>query len=1560
MASRSAFGFRSAKQSAKAESKEKVPVGPPSRPPIAASAVNTSKMPMHSASFFLRRKHSQPKVDPSPSNVATISHTSASKQQSSTHVATTRSEPATRTIPEPIRNAGLGISTPNQPTRISAPKSGKQVRNILRRKAPIEQRARYARTDSSASSYEQTPSENQIQTVSCPGAYEDAFPGSVFGITVPAVSSTPALGQSSELATSSSRMASYNTHNTPEALATQNLPPPTPTFADSGSSVPRSESPGAFSRTSTPTSMSSQSPGVPTPIKAPTSRKQLSPTRSRPPVTRRKFPGIALQENSNLSRSRGLTAVRESLTSSSSSSTVKGAERRDGSQARSVSNRSTPIPPSPPVRKSSMRLGPPLLEDYSRRQDILTNAPELLSKDAMGLQRPHGELYAAQNDLYHQNWPKTPPPRPSREGTPSLDLDDILQGTRTRKTLDRDTSSSEKAVVTNSSRTALGRFPSNASSVSARPSRMASPNPVAISNLPLTHSEAVRPQALPSVETSVEHVRSAKDPSPLSASSSKSSSRFGIFTKRTRSPLDTAAYETSEKLKKGPAAGTGHEGYGKYARRGRSGSISTSASRGRSTSTNSAGRTTLSRKSSFASKDGHEMDEFTRERLAPVVMTGHARIVDSRTSGSKHHPTSSGESVAATTSSEIPSATGAPLSQQMHMRGEPPGRGTASIHHLRRDHRRLPDRKDNQEHRFEQQGRGYMDSSYQEPTLAARRSAHRLQCGKEVEIMKIPAPIDTRAIAVSPTVENHDHLQSILVRTNNTPQFQDKIPEGQANDWIKSQEPGRLARSRSPRKWAFFQRAQASPRKPVEHIVPPLSNDQSIFRELPATVSSLPESRSVAFYALLDGSEHEDSKQSDAIQAAERDQLDTVYSGVPTLSAHEPPSQPDHRISTLLPSPSSLNAEFPQSQGPLSPSVVLRPHDAITIATSEARPLPLPVPKKPRLQQVGRIPRVVSKRDRPHKPPPQSFSRPFARRPTMFNEPPSTAQESRAREDVARPHLGIQTEVIPSDAWGNQDSAKPASAPVQPSENFYGTDKHEFLAFPSRIGSELSGSSSSGILSLIGTTAVVPEPGTAPDEDEVWNEYNEFLDTVESPAPLAEESKDPLDTILRKKGWAPEPLQIRKASLGTGLSNSPEEKVSATYSGVSAPTGPLPMPPDQSMLYTSRPSAASMTISDQLPEHDNRNKPNAVTRRPSLSSSSRYSTSSIESDPDSLAGREDGQEKTIVPPVAVKIQSGPNIQSTLRFDALMTSRWLSFDRVLFSPALVEAKQYQKNRVLVLDGLGNDDWSFYCAETYPHVDVFNLSPKSASSQQIGALQLPKNYRQVQHVDLRKQFPFETGYFTAAVFRFPAATSEDAYLNSILECMRVLRPGGYLEMSILDINMVNMGNRAKRVLHELKYRMRVSQPEVALKPLSVTLQRMVKQSGFKDLNRCVVSVPVAGRVSRSWSRSGSLDKNSGTLGDLHKEASGKEHGGFTNSLATVGRWWFTRCYEMIILPYGDLERSIWNDEELLEECEKRETGLKLLLCYAQKPADPKSPLGSNSKTTEDVRFQPLITT
>ena len=1528
MASRGAFGFRSAKQSENTTQKGELRMGAPRRSSITSETSNISK-PASQSSFFSRSK-SRAKAESSVSKASSIP---LGKLQSSAKATPITNEPLSREMAASLRNQGLGISTVNQISTAQILKTGKQGRNVLRRKAPLDRRAG---TESSASSYEPTSSQPLLETASSPEGYRDPFAGSVLGISVPPVSTASApyqfrtMGPSSELATSSSRMAIFNTRKIPQSTSTPSFPPPTPSYAhDSGSSTRRSESPGAFSRTSTPTSMSSQSPGLGTPVKPPLRMRQASsPTRSRPPVTRRKFPGVTQQEDIH---TRGLTAVRESATSSSSSSTVKAPERREASQARSTSDHSTPLSASPPIRQSSIRR----ITHNDPPSSILDLSAQR-GRTHTGLQRdaPFGSTSDAIPQLTRY---RTPPPRPSREGTPRLDdhfeQNQVIHtrlpalqttGFKTRSSLDKDRPSGEgKPGAPHSTRAALERSTSNASSISSKPSRMPSPSLLTTGDSSTGPIESSRTQASPSIITEFGGSRANTDPSPMSAGSTKSSSRFGLFTRRTRSPLEATPYETAEAAaRKGPAAGTGHEGYGRYARRGRSGSASTSASRGRSTSTNSAGRTPTSRKSSFTSRDEPEMDDFLRDRLAPVIMTGGARVVDRPSLGPAFIHSSRGNTMVAHASSE--NLRSRAPSQKAHPRSQTSSTEPTNTHLLRRDHRRLPHRQDNPEYTFEQQQKQNLSTFNGAPTLADRRSVHRSQVsGTEATPVRLPAPIDTRAVGAPLSVNRQDNVD-LQLRTD----VSDDIHEGHEGNWLKSRKTRK--RSRSPRKWNFFQRTQASPRIAPDSILSRPEDDQLGVRELPAAVPRLPDSRSVAFYQLLDGSEQASLDQGEASQRAE-----SIYNSMPgTANSQEALERHDHRLSLLLPSPPNLSAEFSNSSTPPSSGTLLRQPDV----TAQVIPAPIGEPKKPRLQQVGRIPRVISKRDREHKPPPQSFSRPFARRPTATME----ISQEKDMGKVGESPLSAQTETIPSHPWGTQDATKPASGSSRPVEEFSGTEK-EFLAFPPRIGSEVSASSSSAILTFAPITAVVPRPGTAPDDDEVWNEYNEFLDTVEpSPAPLSNESQNPLEKSPRTIEWAPAPLQIMKEP---SVADSPEQTSLMSYLPSAAPTKPLPSPPDRSKLLSADFPSTPNTISDLLAGYGDRNRTSGVSNRQSRSTTSRYSTSSIETDADSLAGRENSQ-RTITPQ---GVNPSLGAQSSLRFNALMTSRWLSFDRVLFSPAHTEVGN---GRVLVLDGLRNDDWSFYCAETYEDAGIFNLSPTPSRPQaQTSALQLPTNHRQIHHTNLGNRFPFPPGFFSAVVLRFPAVTSESAYLNATTECMRVLRPGGYLEMIVLDLDMFNMGNKARKALRELKLRMQVASPGVSLKPLSDYLQKMVKRSGFDNLNRCVVNVPVAGPVNTS--RSGSFDGNSKSLEDLRKESSGKGDGGLAKSLPTVGRWWFTRCYETVSMPYDDMERSIWNDKALLDECEKRETGFKLLLCYAQKPMNPYSRSGSPHKTAKCIR-------
>ncbi|KAL8947735.1 MAG: hypothetical protein Q9222_006019 [Ikaeria aurantiellina] len=1463
-------------------------------------------MPSSSTSWFSLGKRKQTTASfpliptsPTPSRLPQLS-------SKASDIRSTRSEPLGRTRQTPYQGSGLGITAPvpSAPTVVSENEGRRH--NVLRRKPPtISSRNHYARTEPTGDLVHQEDLRSQ-DYVSAPDVHSDSHSGDVFGVALPEVAVSASYlptrsAEQSHQATSSSRMASYNAHRAPKTPTPQLMPPLAPSFAtSSGSSTRRSESPGSFSRTSTPTSISSYSPGIPVTSKSPLRPRQLSPTRSRPPVTRNR-PGNNAKQEMGAVESQGLSAVQELATSSSSSDTARGYEqssiRSPGTQA---SSQRPIIPASSPGN-----------HNMDRRIPIPAASNSSLSN----------------HDSYSQvafsasNYPsKTPPLRPSREGTPRLE-DVVLPspiirsnlsrlkttGHKRRESLEKPIPGfSHKPEATPSRQSRLERSATQASIASARSSRLPSSNPAGAAS----RTWPVESSRSKVTTQSSSHSRpryDKREPSSDRTTSRKSPSRFGLFSRRA-SPVRSVTTENTEKtVKKGPAAGTGHEGYGKYARRGRSGSTSTSGSRGRSTSSNgttsSVGRTPQSRSSSFTSREEPEMDDFLRERLSPVIISG-GRVTNDRNSGMELHRTTSGASDASILSSDDSS-----------LRGLQGDSSTSS----RQASRGLP--------------RGQEDlrspAMAGRPTLATRRSLHRSRNFQEEEPLRVPAPINTRTIAPSPAMNSRGTLHSAALTSGSSLRLSDDISEGREGNWLKSRKSEKS--TKSPSKWNFFQRATAAQKKTSSRRA---SIDKERPQALQVAVTSLPQARSVAHYAMLDRNGQEIDDPEGLVPSLE-DINNTFVTDSPAPSTSRIPAsrRQEHKQSMLLPSPPTLTSEFTNTREHLSPDHRFRQPPPVSQAPRE-----IPKPAESRLQQIGRIPRVISKRDRPHKPPPQSFSRPFVR--GQPSEPNSLTDDgySQKASDSDRPILGIQTERIPFDPWGEQDSAKPASAPARPQAQPPDQGHEEFLIFPQRHNSELSGSSSSGAMSF-----VVAPPGAkkstsmAQDDEEVWNEYDDFLDHVESPAPLP---ADPFNVAHKNSSpsrnqMAPAPLRIRKdSSTSSTHSNAAQELPPMT----AAPTSALPSPPPMMSLLSPNMASSPMSFSDFIAGYGDRNRGSAVSKRQSSISGSRYSQASVQS----AISEADQKRHTQI--MAEKTRNSSGSQSNLRFSALMTSRWLSFGRVLFSPAHNEIQTTKQDRVLVLDGLGNDDWSFYCALTYPDATIYNLSSfkrmgsASARRRENGTVQSPANHRQIFHAGMSAPFPFPKGYFSAAVFRFPTATTESAYYNAVSECKRVLRPGGFLEISILDLDMINMGNRARRAVRALKVKMQVAQSQVSLKPLSDNIQKMLGRRGFENLSRCMVTVPVAGLVADS--RAGSLDERDISLGDMLKDSSPQGDEGITKMVSRVGRWWYTRCYESSVLPDGDdSDQSIWADRALLKECEKRETGLKLLICYAQKPLTPK---------------------
>jgi hypothetical protein len=1044
-----------------------------------------------------------------------------------------------------------------------------------------------------------------------------------------------------------------------------------------------------------------------------------------------------------------------------------------------------------------------------------------------------------------------------------------------------------------------------------------------------------------------------------------------FFSRRARSDSTEGTKDNiARSTRKGPAAGTGHEGYRKYAFRSRKmSSESTASSDSRSLGRgNIAQRPSMSRKDSASShrnsrnsKEDPAAEQFVAQRLEPVVILGGG--------GYRNRPERDapapwptydgglalsrfGYDVGEQHASEVPAAG---LNKNAVL-VETSAKGTdASLS------------------RTQDTDLSSTSGLTGERLLAARRSFDGTSVyGDQNNTVRIPTSMKTEGLAIAPAPESYTTSQSSLPQTVSTLPFVENEMHKVDAKYLKK--PSKKARSL---KWNIFQRGQNSD-KGVKVAEP----EARRVVEVPVTITYNPTPRPVPYYAVLDSETDIGDPETLGDFLAQAVDSPSLAQANNTDPYHLE-SQRRHRNSVLLPSLPLMRTDLRAQAQPASPKVQLRQEQVQT--QEDTRDSSNPKPR--RLAQVGRIPRVISRKDYHHIPPVESYSRPFSR--GRIGNSPAPAV-SAATAETQRPLLGIQTDMLPSRPFEEYDSGKPTSAPARtlvPQDHRDARAEQEFLTFASRHGSEVSISSDSeGIISIAAPQNLFPVYHNG--EEEVWNEYDELIDRVLSPTAkrkaqtLGQSGRTATDRALggRRVVQPKKEVWLRTDSTPTttsALFEAVNWQAPARGSGGSSDEVRLRRSRIVSALHSSLSPTSPFSLADLVAEYAERNRISTQLPRntsDAIKAETTYlSPLAYGGPPDFSTAVPSHHQSTLLLDVAERDNEGPAAQSELHFAALMTSKWLSFGRVLFSPAHQEVETLPQRQILVIDGLRNSDWSFYCALTYPSATIHDLResdlpPNLQQPPSNESSRAPPNYRRVEQPSLAERFPFPTSFFTAVVLRFPPAMSDAVLKLMVSECKRVLMPGGHLEFMVMDMDMVNMGPCTRRAVKDLKVRMTEADPEVSLKPASDNIQSVLGRKGFEGLNRCIVGIPVAGKVAGSIDSSSSRSSKESytqkavdaastpaagaraestkrhheqntnfSLSDLIADHSPTSDEKITKMVAKVGRYWFLRSFEAAVLPNGDLKKSIWADKKVLHECKNRGSGFKLLIAYAQKPVE-----------------------
>lgn len=1324
------------------------------------------------------------------------------------------------------------------------------------------------------------------------------------------------------------KMAEFQAGQGPKELAslrttvnTQNLPPPTPTFPTTGSPSTRySGSPGIWSRTSTPTSLSSCSPGIVHPVKIGRRLRQLNSSQTMLPVF-----SPAVQSSPQIDRADFNVRKSPNIAKETGSSLLLPKAEHGGPFQTMGSAKASSTAREPP--RQNLPTGPDLPKRVNSDTDVQKQIDETEScvfdpPKVTRARTADGIVNSAQS-----------PPRPSREGTHRLELEPspIIKSNLPPQSVTNHRRRGSTENVPTLRRPHPTPIQSAATSVDSFQSRGSSRIPPRTTTSPVLLKKPR--QTLSKGEYQKQEAKSPAKPK-----------RFGLFPRKSRPDL---APDQAKPTRKGPAAGTGHEGYGRYGQPGRRTSVSSNGSGSRSISTVGSGTKPGPSKGSGRNKSDLELDEFLLDRLEPVVISG-GGVDGAALTRMQSAESASGRSTASSSMGEhskMPHSTGYSTSSMATSLGvvdKPTGPESG----LLKTSRNAPPKPVSGK-RGADPGDGQAPKSR---TLA--RNVHE----------KL-SPRTAKSNVSLPFLDSQNSSVTAL------PQATSAIhPPCRAGD-VASNQKAQPQKGRGKR-WNFFLRDRGNERKN--------SNSEAYHSpapQLPAKISPVAVNRPIAHYAFVgaDSDPLEDilQKVEDSPPTEDEEERIRPLLEVPAelnivRKMHE---------SILLPSPPQMQAEFSRG-GPSSPKVFFNKN------YSPASPeMSRENKRRSRLESIGRIPQVISRRDREHKPALKSFSRPFSITDTPSLAAPVGVQQHNHRMPN-RTALNMNTSAAASNPTKmGYDPTQPFGDPAQRSAlDFLAGpySNNEFLTF-SRNGSQDSSSSDSGALSAI--TAVVPNSSTELTTDEVWGEYDDLIDHFSpetslsaGPSHAGSDEKFEMATMASKtlQSELNDSTDKRAPPMVAGHPDGAFNRVSSGSSGddfhlrrskiITALQSPLPP--------SSQPSYSDIIAAYQRDSGENVDMKNIDHGPPPKQTVQRQSSLVI---PPFMATSQDfessRQRNTILFDIAERDREGPTVQTNLRSGSLMTSRWLSFGRVLFSPAHNHAKSREQERILVIDGLGNDDWSFYCSLNYPKAEVYSLvvGPTKTASTSQAAWQPPSNHHIIHHANFERALPFPKGFFAVTALRFPSGCSGNAQNNIISECKRVLRPGGYLEMSILDLDMVNMGSRTRKAVRRLKERTYLADDNISLKPASDSIQRTLGRHGFDNLRRCMVQVPVAGMIVRSSGSSSSSnpsiyhasakspslsgpkpskptkpphpDEPALSLGDLLSDPSpsATNDESIRKIVAKVGRWWYTRCYEIPVLPDGDVALSIWADKKVLRECQKTGTGFRLLIAYAQKPSE-----------------------
>ncbi|KAK6350876.1 hypothetical protein TWF718_004058 [Orbilia javanica] len=271
-----------------------------------------------------------------------------------------------------------------------------------------------------------------------------------------------------------------------------------------------------------------------------------------------------------------------------------------------------------------------------------------------------------------------------------------------------------------------------------------------------------------------------------------------------------------------------------------------------------------------------------------------------------------------------------------------------------------------------------------------------------------------------------------------------------------------------------------------------------------------------------------------------------------------------------------------------------------------------------------------------------------------------------------------------------------------------------------------------------------------------------------------------------------------------------------------------------------------------------------------------------------------------------------------RLWALVAAEWLTFGKSLQSDAheyLLDAHITDGRRLLHLHGSAADGWVL--AAKYPNVTVYSVSSQDISNPPC-QWSAPLNHHALFLPQPNSPLPFPDNYFDVISTKsFPSILRLSEWVPILRECNRVLRPGGWIELQIVDPVLTKQGELLREWLDARIVR-EMLEDSYSIKPSDDVLG-FLQETGFDNVKRSRIALPASFNPKlKNIARGQGPDPDAARV------------------MVLVGRRFYEELYRGFnpIMSGPGSDHMWWQSKSIKHECEALNTCFGLTFAFAQK--------------------------